>query len=1646
MFLSKSGRDKDETRVASIAVTRDGALLWLRRTDNGKLTLPGGHLEPGEEPILGAVRELREETGFSPSGDIEFLGDDVVPSNGIRVFSFVVEIPDGAPTAINDPDEEASEFHWLDELPPNGQCHVPHSSNVTLKLLGLIDEPVDLTKAEAPKEWRAKDGLRIPHRTSPARAGWEKSYHKKLVEVFGNGDARRLKKIKVPVSEHMSGHTVMGAVGPGGRDRRGFYSRMVAGGDRLPPIVVRRNGLGWHVVDGNARLTAALKHKLTHMDAYELVDSIAKSEPDYYACPRCGAEPGTNIDCPDCLGDSSNNSDADYEDEDPWVEAKYRRGGEKEFTDFLEQAEQDYLHKSKTDTLKFQSLSGPIATPLLYRAYKNSPHHPVSVLLKYIVNRIENKPFYDSASPEDVKKYEDGWLRHHQTSGKVGSGVALGVADLRQAFDSHPALVKGVLGHQKKLHDYIKKHNPQALQMVNGEPSVALTRGYKIPNPGADHDIASYSDVPDTAMSFGQHVKKWYVPLKNLWYSYHLGPKEAAGNMGPENEFLASNHPRVSVPEGAPIERVVPEDHYGYTPPNVQWANLHTSNPAALGQAFLSPTSESYRKGVVRKNKNIPTDVLHNIFTTAHQRGEMELAQEALVHPNASPQMLEEGYAAGGPLAVAAVSSHKAPPSILRAGMTHVDQNVRGVTAQNPYTPGDVLATGAGDTSSVARRVIAGHKNLSRESAVKLLHDPDSSVAGRALRRADATEEDIDFGLQHPDDNIKEVAARHANATHSNMLAASRSPSFQARYALSQREDLHPDALHALLDDPEDAISQEARRHPNLPSEDVSDLYGSGDAELQRRAVRHKNAPASIVAHGMTHPDRSVRHAAAGAVTATPQHLMEGLSELHRRKWLAPATEDAFGPKPPMGDFDISKALLHHKNATPEVLTHALDLIQQEHNAGGISDEAPFRVLVQSPHATSEHLLRSLNFSKFANGTGRFTPHHAAIGDDTFKNPNAGPDVVARGLADPDVRVRMAAVSAPGASEENLTAALNDGDSYVRRAVFDHPKVTQAHVAQGLTDSDDRVKLKAQDRARKPFGSADAHSQHMQAKMGWRKTDQGLHKSELEKMALADIRAGKKNPRRPVWDYSHLLSPEQREQGYLLKVFQNPTTNGTFSALVHPTGDPNALAGALGGLPVVGLATGHIDDWVDPKTMIIGNASVNKEHQGGKGVPMYEALLSHAKNKMGLERVRGDIHSTMAHKVHQKLAEKHGLEYTAKPVENSNATGPYDFKFGHYDYALKSELNKAVDPSDFKQILKASTEEGRHLVDHVPDLSAHPPSLHAAVEHHRNVVLDGPEKFTRQKGPGTGITKKTVYESEEGGRVMVKPYHEHLTQHIVKKGYQKFPIQGWSEMTNQALYHAAGMGHLHQKVHVSEHTMTDESGRTIKEPALVVHMEPGFKSVDEGGAALWHGARMAGSGQVDPLDARKIGLMDFLTNNIDRHGGNIMANAEGRILAIDHGRSFQYIASQKEQFSPAKQKEQVQRHDMQFDSPEDHLDDVRPFDPYTLRPDGSLPKKYDRDMERLERYKPLFEEWWPAHRDGVVKTMDERLKQIRDPEVVAHIKRNFMARVNWMDERSRDGVENYGTDWHEGTVPWYLPGQVNEEEAAARDAAKEVGQ
>ncbi len=98
----RNGRDRAIARIESsdwvnvVAVTTDAEIVlvrqWRHGTEHVTLEIPGGMVDPGEAPADAAVRELREETGFS-GGTVSELG--VVEPNPAflsnRCHTFLVE-------------------------------------------------------------------------------------------------------------------------------------------------------------------------------------------------------------------------------------------------------------------------------------------------------------------------------------------------------------------------------------------------------------------------------------------------------------------------------------------------------------------------------------------------------------------------------------------------------------------------------------------------------------------------------------------------------------------------------------------------------------------------------------------------------------------------------------------------------------------------------------------------------------------------------------------------------------------------------------------------------------------------------------------------------------------------------------------------------------------------------------------------------------------------------------------------------------------------------------------------------------------------------------------------------------------------------------------------------------------------------------------------------------------------------------------------------------------------------------------------------------------------------------------------------------------------------------------------------------------
>jgi 8-oxo-dGTP pyrophosphatase MutT (NUDIX family) len=131
-------------RIACVVVMKGDQILMGKRKDSGKFTFPGGHIDAGEDPKAGAIRELREESGIVAE-DLDYLGEQIkVGQDGKIRKIYVFCLLGDKPLVTNkfDPDGEFSKMYWVNVkngLPEQvkNNLHVPKPSNLALELLGL---------------------------------------------------------------------------------------------------------------------------------------------------------------------------------------------------------------------------------------------------------------------------------------------------------------------------------------------------------------------------------------------------------------------------------------------------------------------------------------------------------------------------------------------------------------------------------------------------------------------------------------------------------------------------------------------------------------------------------------------------------------------------------------------------------------------------------------------------------------------------------------------------------------------------------------------------------------------------------------------------------------------------------------------------------------------------------------------------------------------------------------------------------------------------------------------------------------------------------------------------------------------------------------------------------------------------------------------------------------------------------------------------------------------------------------------------------------------------------------------------------------------------------------------------------------------
>lgn len=248
--------------VASIAIFNEsGHLLLGKRFDTKKWCCPGGKFESTEHPTQAALRELWEETHLVPLEGLDFIGNLTVKGT-IHVFSFKCKV-DTEPKADLDPDEEFIEFKWVnpDKIPTEVMENLHNKQDVTFQLLGYQGKTLKSDDAC----WRSIDGLAIPVAGNPTRLIWNEKYHDLLVKTFVQDGSDTL-------DCYVDATQIHGYNTPSNKNRVKLYKAMATAGEELPPVVLRYDGDGLNLLDGNHRQEAVLQSGGKYIKAVVIYD------------------------------------------------------------------------------------------------------------------------------------------------------------------------------------------------------------------------------------------------------------------------------------------------------------------------------------------------------------------------------------------------------------------------------------------------------------------------------------------------------------------------------------------------------------------------------------------------------------------------------------------------------------------------------------------------------------------------------------------------------------------------------------------------------------------------------------------------------------------------------------------------------------------------------------------------------------------------------------------------------------------------------------------------------------------------------------------------------------------------------------------------------------------------------------------------------------------------------------------------------------------------------------------------------------------------------------------------------------------------------------------------------------------------------
>lgn len=308
-------------------------------------------------------------------------------------------------------------------------------------------------------------------------------------------------------------------------------------------------------------------------------------------------------------------------------------------------------------------------------------------------------------------------------------------------------------------------------------------------------------------------------------------------------------------------------------------------------------------------------------------------------------------------------------------------------------------------------------------------------------------------------------------------------------------------------------------------------------------------------------------------------------------------------------------------------------------------------------------------------------------------------------------------------------------------------------------------------------------------------------------------------------------------------------------------------------------------------------------------------------------------------------------------------------------------LRKTIGKNDWKKIVSRHVPSSASIVDHQFHTSngTGNKTLNDVINHSKVIK-------PRKKESTEGISQKLIFDHphltlQHAAPVMIKPYHKKLEN----RAWTTIPVTGWATMATKGLFNAGGIGHLAEDVTAGEH----------KGIPLTVHkLAPNFHNIME--HMDWNG-KPSSRMRLDRYDLQRVAALDFLTNNVDRHAGNLMVdlsstntNGTNPVLAIDHERNFQYnlTPTQARKLSPTDAP-------MRWDHPSNYTSKHNPGMFYANK------ASHDIGWNDLV-------DWWTEHGPKIRKEMENQLTAIKDEHVRKHIRSNFNNRADVLDRWAED--------------------------------------